>query len=393
MLPSARDLQDRLVVAGDEHINQVVALLDRMEVRGAADALLDPLRGRLAQLAPVRPLTLSRLLFQPLDPVIEPSLGWRPGAAAVPRNALAPIGAAILGRIGPCAAAVRKMIQGRDWSDGAAVAAAGSVLWPAASEVLGTLAVPSGWTAAGLPLTRFEAVRVDIAAVLHHAELLHHWPAELDRPELPSLVAGTLASTQARHPGGLAVVLAVLLANAGVAACVLAAAATLQGLAPEAAVEHALSRTEQDLAMSMPSSALPAACTQAMRAATLLDAVDGPGAQPRFRALAQQTRRKADEACRGRVLQAVDQQLLPTLAAADTLDDAATASLEAATRDIRRLSMVGQRLGSAPVYAMLLNRTATGILAATAPALSRMDRLRLAELLVGADSALRMAPG
>lgn len=390
MVLSAPDVQRRLSQAGDARLSQVVALLDRMEVRGEADALLDPLRPRLAQIAPVRPLTLSRLLFQPLDPVIEPGMRWRPGAAAVPRSALAPLGNAILRRLGSCPAA-QSAIEGRDWSDAAAVAAAGSVLWPAALETLHALPQPPGWGEAGLGSTSFEAVRESVAAVLQHAGLLHRWPTEPDRPELRRVLAGVLAGTQARNPRGLATVVAVLLANAALAPCVLAAAATLPGTAPEAAIEQALARTERGLAISMPAATLPIACAQALNAVLLLDAVDGPGAQIRFRPLAQQARRAAEAACRSRVVQAMDQEVLPALAAPAFLDDAAAASLEAATRDIRRLSTVGQRLGSAPAYATLLNRTAAGILSVPGPALSTMDRLRLAELLVGADAALQMA--
>src|SRR3954447_4825225 len=61
--PSVRALIRGLADAGDAQLVRTVALLDSMPNRGAADALLDPVRKRLAGLHPRRPLNFCRLLF------------------------------------------------------------------------------------------------------------------------------------------------------------------------------------------------------------------------------------------------------------------------------------------------------------------------------------------
>src|ERR1035438_9681196 len=85
-----RDLRRGLAAVTDPQLVQVIALIDRMADRGAADALVEPLRARLGQIKPPRPLRFSRLLFLPLDPVIVPAAGFRAGTPTVPRTAVAP---------------------------------------------------------------------------------------------------------------------------------------------------------------------------------------------------------------------------------------------------------------------------------------------------------------
>ena len=74
------------------------------------------------------------------------------------------------------------------------------------------------------------------------------------------------------------------------------------------------------------------------------------------------------------------------------LDDAAVDRLESVARDLRRLGRAGRRLGQPAAYDALLARIAKEVGALSAPGLTRMDRLRLAELLVGAQDALRLVP-
>jgi hypothetical protein len=74
------------------------------------------------------------------------------------------------------------------------------------------------------------------------------------------------------------------------------------------------------------------------------------------------------------------------------LDDAAVGRLESVVRDLRRLGWTGRRLGQPAAYDALLNQIAKEIGGLSAPGLTRMDRLRLAELLVGAQAALRLVP-
>jgi len=136
-----------------------------------------------------------------------------------------------------------------------------------------------------------------------------------------------------------------------------------------------------------------AASAQVMHLAALLDAVEGPGMRPALRSQAQRTRELADEACQSRVKQALEQELLPRLAATSAiLDDAAVAGLEAVARGMRRLSVAGRRLGKGAAYDKLLRRTAADACMSANSTLTRMERLRVAELLVGSEDALKLLP-
>ena len=66
--------------------------------------------------------------------------------------------------------------------------------------------------------------------------------------------------------------------------------------------------------------------------------------------------------------------------------------MESAARDLRRLGRIGRRLGQPAAYDALLSQIAKTVGGLSAPGLTRMDRLRLAELLVGAEAALRLVP-
>jgi len=61
-------------------------------------------------------------------------------------------------------------------------------------------------------------------------------------------------------------------------------------------------------------------------------------------------------------------------------------------RGLRRLALAGRRFGAGTVYDKLLGRTAASACASAGSTLTRMERLRLAELLVGADAALELLP-
>ena len=72
-----RRLHHGLSTAPDMQIAKVVAVVDALEVRGAADEMIEPLRPRLPQLRLPRPLRFSRLLFMPLDVLIVSNPAWR----------------------------------------------------------------------------------------------------------------------------------------------------------------------------------------------------------------------------------------------------------------------------------------------------------------------------
>ncbi len=386
------DVQRKLRRAADEQVAQVLALVDAMPVRGAADALIAPLRGRLAAIEPIRPLSVTRLLFRPLDPVITTGPRWRPGAPAVPRTALPTIGDAVIAQLGPFARSIQASIAGRDGKEHAIVNQAGASLWPPAAALLAQMPIPADWgLATGLPNACYPEIRTNIAAVLHQAIPLSQRTRDAGGADPTPAISAILHATQADYPAGLGIVLAVLLADGVTAAPVLLAALAMPGIPVDLAVEHTLDRAQHMLTAVLPLVGLAAASFQAAHIAALLDAIEGPDARPTLRSHAQRIRQVADEACRSRLLQALDQEFLPKLATAGVaLDDAAVTGLESVARGLRRLALAGRRFGAAAMYDKLLGRTAAGACASINSTLTRMERLRLAELLVGSDAALKL---
>lgn len=388
----AAEVQRKLRGAADEQLAQVVALVDAMPARGAADALIAPLRPRLAAIGPMRPLSITRLLFRPLNPVITPGPRWRPGIPAVPRTALSVIGTAVVEQLGPVAVSVQARIAGRDGKEHAVADQIGASLWPLAAKVLARLPVPADWGAAtGLPESCYPEIRANIAAVLHQAVPLVQRTRDAGATDPTPAVNDILQATQAAHPGAFGIVLAILLADGTTAGPALLTALALPGAPVDPAVSLTLDRAQHVLTTVLPTVGLAAASFQVTHIAALLDAVEGPGARPGLRTHAQRVREQANEACQSRLLQALDQDFLPKLAATGAAsDNAAVDGLENDARALRRLAMAGRRFGPASPYDKLLGRTAAGTCASADSTLTRMERLRLAELLVGTDAALRL---
>ena len=389
------EVQRKLHRAPDEKLAQVLALVDAMPARGADDALIAPLRARLASIAPARPLSITRLLFRPLDPVITTGPRWKPGAPAVPRTALPGIGNAAIARLGAITTPIQAIIAGREGKDQAVVDRAGATLWPEAATAVADLPMPAEWGSdTGLPESCYPEIRANIAAVLRQAVPLSQWTRRLGASDPAPVVKAILTGVQATDPAGLGIVLAVLLADGTLAASALLAALTLPGPQVDLAVEQTLDRAQLALTAVLPSVGLAAASVQVMHVAALLEAVEGPSARPALRSQAQRTRQLAEAACQSRMVQALDQEFLPKLAAAanSILDDAAVTGLESVARGLRRLSLVGRRLGAGAAYDKLLDRTATSACVSGHSTLTRIERLRLAELLVGSDAALRLLP-
>ncbi len=167
-----RELTRELAVARDAQVAKVVALVDAMRERGAADELIAPLRARLHHLHVDRPLRLGRLLFLPLDPVIVDTRGWRPGQPAVPRGVLGPLLVLVRDRLGVAVNAIEGLIAGHGTTDAGVVSRAGRMLWPLAARVLQAAAggmAPGGWGEDGVPVDCFGAVARGVGGVLGQA--------------------------------------------------------------------------------------------------------------------------------------------------------------------------------------------------------------------------------
>lgn len=367
--------------AQDAQITRVVAMVDALPQRGPADDLIAPLRPRLAQLRPARPFGFKRLLFTPLDPVIVPVAAWRSGTPAVPRTILVPLGRALIAALGDDPDGSGYSTLDRD-----TILVAGTAVWPRAAAMLATLPLPAGWTErSGLPPAEYPMLRDIIAAVLADATTLER-TAQCRSPPEDAWIRAVLHRAAARGPVPLATMMAILLARLPDAAQVLAIASGCQRQSWDQAVTQTLARLEAELqATAHPPDAAQAAM-EAARVAALLDGLDQRADTARKRQL-DRIRRDADTLCRRQFDTALASTMAQTndaLTAAH--DDATILALEASARDLRRLEAAGRRLGSGDHFDSQL-RQAAAALGAGDSALGLADRVRLVEILAGAEAA------
>ena len=133
---------------------------------------------------------------------------------------------------------------------------------------------------------------------------------------------------------------------------------------------------------------LPYAAENVRRTACMLEdlqAAADPVQRPRRLAQLREARQRLGEQCRDRLLAGAEALAAPHGAPADAGD---LAAMEDTARALRRLDMVGRRLGDAEVYDRALAGAAGRLI--TDPKLPLTTRLRLAEILLGPEAALNM---
>ena len=241
-LPEWLRIKASVAAADDARILQIVALVDAMPERGEADALVAPLRPRLAKLRPPRPASFTRLLFTPLDSLIVPNTNWRRGTLSIPRSALLPIAGALrqdlaneaeridaAGRAGPVPQAQLNILA--------------AAIWPAAAAALDNLALPPDWNAAaGLPAADFRTIASLTAAVLgvglEIQTLVQAGGAPAEDP-----LRTILGRTAPRGGEALGAVMAVLLARFPASGLIMTLGTEASGSAPSKAVDTAIDYT------------------------------------------------------------------------------------------------------------------------------------------------------
>lgn len=400
-----REMQRTLTGARDQQIARVVAVVDALADRSAADALIAPLRPRLMQLRPPRPLRLARLLFVPLDPLVVPAARWRPGDPLIPRTALTPLADA-LAAAGPVIEQVRSMIEGRLSSDARAIAEAGALLWPAASRALLTAAPPASWAQSGLREAEFTPIARGVAGALENATLVQLVLDEV-RQGLAlrqGFVSAVLDAAGAHGPDAWSMTLAVLLARLPDPMPVIRHLAASPSSRPEPGptrvervTETLLNTLHVDGTIGpVAESDLAGAGAEVRRIGALFDALDAAGASPQRRQRLHELRCALDSSSRSRFEAGIAGEFVAPLEeqlqAAQPVD---VASLEAAARGLRQLEAAGRRIGSAKAYDGLLERTAEQVRRLDErPGLTLVDKVRMVEVLAGSDAAMAMlSPG
>ena len=387
-------MQASLARDRDEQIARIVAVVDAMPNRGEADALVAPLRQRLAQLRPSRQFGFTRLLFTPLDPVIVPGTRRRRGQLGVPRAALAPIGAALRASLPDLAERIDGEAKALPTGDRAALGQLGAALWPAAAAELARLTPPDDWSeASGLAYAEFAEFAAIIAAVLAEAPAIEGLAAA-GRLPTDEAIRAVLARSEKRGSIAAATVMAVLLARLPMPGQVLALAA--DPASPDAirsaqdAMDHCLTRLQAAVAAgSADDRGLTEAAQDAGRVAAMLAGLEGQATMDRRRRL-EQIRHEANALCLGRFGRAATATMAQMGAVLLTgSDDGAVGALETAARDLRRLETAGRRLGGGEQYDAILNAISATV-RAEGRTLDLADRVRLVEILCGPDAALAL---
>ncbi|GAC1343808.1 MAG: hypothetical protein NVSMB18_20320 [Acetobacteraceae bacterium] len=383
-----RELGRELRSASDQQLSRVVAVVDALPERGAADALIAPVRARLAQLRPDRPLRLSRVLFTPLNAVIVATVKWRPASISVPRSALDLLGKLILAQIGTLRSELETVASQRTSSDATAIQAIGDVLWPAAGRVLQELDMPGNWTEqTGLQSRVWHEIRDGAAVVLNRAvrieEITH-------TPDNEELLQSLLKDRTGCNDAGFALVVRVLLVRHPRPTDLLRTLANLRHSGAATATEQAISATLDDLepALEQIETADPtAAVGQAVQLAMMFDALDTPTRRTHITAL----RADAARLCQERLERTVQQGLLEPLTATSSPSSIDFPAIETTARGVRKLGAAAQRLGGQRSLERFMQLSVTAILALDSPAIDPVDRIRLLEILVGPDAALAYA--
>jgi hypothetical protein len=399
--PGTRALKREIAAAPDPHIVRIVAMVDAMAARGPADALIAPLRSRLAALRPPRPLRFCRLLFHPLDRLIVPASHWRPDRDSIPRTALAPIAEHVRRAMGPDATAIDGQIANRTTADTDLIARCGAVLWPAAARAVLAGSVPDNWEATGFNRTTYAPLAASIAALLDQGAAMEALAGATANGLLPpdgQRIGAILAAVAAAHLPALPMMIAILLARIPAAAATLPAANTgATGIAVQAALGRAADRMlaeldEQDgTKASIASGNLGDAGAAAGRIATLLRQLDTDTANPQRQVRLRAIRKKLDAGCKARFTAGLEQELLLPLNAPAP---PAVTVLETAARGLRVLETEARTVGSGATYDMLLKKAAEAIGGSSMLGrLAPVDQVRLVEILAGPEAAMALLAG
>ncbi len=403
LTPSGLRLVGReLSAADDEKIRQVVALLDQPALPAGANAILDPLRPRLALLRPPRRLRFARLLFMPLEPTIVPALDWHPGDAAVPRGVLMPLAATVRAGLGSEIDEIEQAIADRVTTDQETIAAVGARLWPRAASILAEAPAPADWDSTGLPPTVYPPLARAVAAVLRRTQRLQELVREatigMVEPD-PASIGALLAGLGAESPEGFGIVVAVLLARLPSAAMHIqqlvasnrgSAESALLRRALDAGLDRTLSHMESGggLDVAVRSASLRTVGLEVLRMAQLLRDIENEPDTVRHRPRLKAIRSKLDLACRARFGSGLDEGLVAPLTAQAPVTDAVQAEMESNARALRALEMAARKVGNPALYDALLGKAADIVgAAAGAGVLTQVRQARLVEILAGPDAA------
>jgi hypothetical protein len=405
-MKGVREVRRHVAEADDTKILQIVRMIDALENRGDSDALLAPVRPRLAAMNASRPLRFSRLLFTPADPLIVPREAWRPGMPCVPRVALPILANFVRNAMGGADAttADRQALAGTDaLISGATTAeadiarAAGSLCWPHAAAALRRVGpstsmatCAAAWREAGLPAQTLEPIAMGLAAVIETALLLDPLGWSAGAPDAAQLTE-KLAETEAPGMQAWGMLLCLLLIRLPEYVGDLLAAprrCRMQGEVAEAAAEFALAWATPPTKLAACALTHEEAANLGSRATVLETLALAPG-DPGRRRRATAARADLRDASWRRFAGALQSEIVAPLSNLPTDRPASSAcvdALESAARRLRAYAMNAGKLGGAPSTEDIRQHVEGQL--RDAAGLSPMDRARMLELLGDTQTAL-----
>lgn len=386
-----RRMHQALATASDTQLRRIVGVLDHLDDRGDADALIAPLRGRLAELHPPRPLTFARLLCLPLEPLLVPAALYTPGSLGIPRTAVGPLARLVRTHLGEEAGVIDAALAGGDMSDSRQTRDLGRKLWPAAAAACERGPMPTDWRqASGLGPREWQAITATAATVLAEGVWIFNTleAAKAGLPPDAEELRVWLQDATACHPEPPGALLAVLLARLPAAIALiepLASEPERCAVQAEPAIAFLLARiqAETDLQRqpAVPSVSLPSAVALLTTLAN-----PGPGQRPSRLRQVEALRRRLDSLCRRQFQDDLQQRVLAPLAG--PVDPEVLDATEQAARALRRLEALGRQLDGTDDYDAVL-RTAAQQLSGAAE-LDVVERARLVEILAGTEAALTL---
>ncbi len=399
-----RRLHHGLSTAPDMQIAKVVAVVDALEVRGAADEMIEPLRPRLPQLRLPRPLRFSRLLFMPLDVLIVSNPAWRRDAPTVPRSIIAPIADMVHDAMGGDAAAIEEAIKGRTTADAKAVYDASRTLWSAASGILAAATrPPQNWTTTHLPPDCFMPLARRLASLFGQTDTLNAMFAEADIGiSLRTDLLAPLLMACSQDASTLAMMAALILARLpGLRRQLMPAARSLgrdQEAAMQTAIDQALEvlvhrlETRNGIETLVIGGSLRQAAGEVHRIRTLLDGLLRNRLRDDWPSRLVQMKNRLDVSCRLRFAIALEVEFADALQALGADGQQVVMNrLEEVAVHLRNLEQEALQIDSSETYDSLLREAAEHIKAAAlAGALGLVDSVRLVEILAGSDEALAL---
>ena len=398
--------------ASDEQLLKVVGLIDMLDRRGAVDRLLEPLRPRLAQLRPARPITLGRVLILPFEDLLVPEHEAWPSRRCFARCHLARLVDQLTADLPPATlAALRARAEGCSMIAGDAVREIGTVLWTAAADIV------ERRLASGDIEPTMRAQTAGVAPLLALGPELVPAIWQLPPRPMATLVRaqqermlGVVRSAARLGEDALQSVLELLLVRASSPLVVLEplrnADIGIPARARDAALTQLVRRRITDMRATAAMLAKPAGgagsgAASLLRLVADLDTLEGKWpVSAEERSALREIRGTAAAYVGNGIDHAVSEEILArldSLTQPGNLTDDGVERLEETARHTRRLGIAGARLGLAPSADAMLDRFLPSFQEAIrrprssgAGTAGLLDQVRIVEILFGPDAAMRL---